>query len=155
MESTNRLALKSALHALDRAEALLAIAATHDLLGARLVPDMWTLRQQLFSAIGFTRRAVLPLQGAAPEKVEADLTEDGLRRAIFAARAEIAASRGPTPDRIAHLAGEATLDQAPDDYVATFALPNLWFHLSMAYAILRARGVDLGKADFDGLHAYS
>lgn len=155
MDTTGHLALKSALHALDRAEALLTIAAAHDLLGARLTPDMWTLRQQLFSATGFARRAVLPLEGTAPERVEPDLTEDGLRSAIFAARAEIAASQGPTPDRIGHVAGEAVLDQSPDDYVATFALPNLWFHLSMAYAILRARGVDLGKADFDGLHAYS
>lgn len=152
---TNHLALKSALHALDRAEALLAIAARHDLLGERLAPDMWTLRQQLFSAIGFTRRAVLPLNGIAPERVEADLTEDGLRAAIFAARAEIAAADGPTPERIAHVAGEATLDQTAEDYLATFALPNLWFHLSMAYAILRAAGVDIGKADFDGLHVYS
>lgn len=152
---TNRLALKSALHALDRAEALLAIAVAHDLLAARLAPDMWTLRQQLFSAIGFSRRTVLPLQGTAPDRVEPDLTEDGLRAAIFAARAEIAASDGPTPDRIAHLAGEATLDQSPEDYLGTFALPNLWFHLSMAYAILRAAGVEMGKADFDGLHAYS
>ena len=153
--TTDSITLKSALHALDRAEALLVVAAAQGMLEARLAPDMWSLRQQLFSAIGFTRRAVLPLAGTAPERVEPDLTEEGLRSAIFAARAEIAASTGPMPDRIAHVAGEAQLDQEVDDYVATFALPNLWFHLSMAYAILRAEGVEIGKADFDGLHLYT
>ena len=35
-------------------------------------------------------------------------------------------------------------------YVTSFALPNLFFHASMAYAILRASGVPIGKADWLG-----
>jgi hypothetical protein len=35
-------------------------------------------------------------------------------------------------------------------YLVTFALPNFYFHLSIAYAILREVGVDLGKRDFMG-----
>jgi uncharacterized protein len=36
------------------------------------------------------------------------------------------------------------------DYVATFALPNFYFHVTTAYAILRVKGVPLGKMDYLG-----
>ena len=53
-----------------------------------------------------------------------------------------------------HTAGDAALDQRARDYLVDFAIPNLWFHLTMAYAALRAARVAIGKADFDGLYAY-
>jgi hypothetical protein len=34
------------------------------------------------------------------------------------------------------------------DYLTRFALPNFFFHVTTAYAILRAAGVTLGKPDF-------
>ena len=34
------------------------------------------------------------------------------------------------------------------DYVLLWVLPNLYFHITTAYAILRHNGVDLGKADY-------
>ena len=37
-----------------------------------------------------------------------------------------------------------------DEYVSQFALPNLYFHLTTAYAILRHNGVELGKRDYIG-----
>lgn len=36
-------------------------------------------------------------------------------------------------------------------YISEHALPNFFFHLSMAFAILRKEGVDVGKRDFLGL----
>lgn len=33
-------------------------------------------------------------------------------------------------------------------WIPGFATPNFYFHLSMAYAILRSKGVALGKRDF-------
>jgi len=36
------------------------------------------------------------------------------------------------------------------DYVTKFALPNFYFHATMAYALLRENGVELGKGDFMG-----
>jgi hypothetical protein len=35
-------------------------------------------------------------------------------------------------------------------YLTDFALPNLYFHLAMTYALLRSNGVELGKRDFLG-----
>jgi hypothetical protein len=37
-----------------------------------------------------------------------------------------------------------------DDYLHHFALPNFYFHLTAAYAILRQCGVEIGKRDFLG-----
>ena len=37
-----------------------------------------------------------------------------------------------------------------DDYLIHVALPNFFFHATMAYAILRHNGVDLGKMDYIG-----
>ena len=36
------------------------------------------------------------------------------------------------------------------NYLLQFALPNFFFHVTTAYAILRHNGVELGKADFIG-----
>jgi hypothetical protein len=36
------------------------------------------------------------------------------------------------------------------DYLTKFALPNFYFHATMAYAVLRKNGVELGKGDFLG-----
>ena len=36
------------------------------------------------------------------------------------------------------------------DYLQTFAIPNFYFHITTAYAILRAQGVPLGKQDYLG-----
>ncbi len=36
------------------------------------------------------------------------------------------------------------------DYLTAFTLPNFYFHVSMAYAILRMSGLDIGKKDFAG-----
>ena len=43
-----------------------------------------------------------------------------------------------------------TLEFTGSDYVGKFVLPNVHFHIATAYAILRNRGVPLGKPDFLG-----
>ena len=55
---------------------------------------------------------------------------------------------------IQHRAGEALLEQPATDFVRLYGLPNFFFHLTMGYAALRQAGMALGKADFDGFHAY-
>ena len=37
-----------------------------------------------------------------------------------------------------------------EDYLVELAIPNFFFHVTMAYAILRHNGVDLGKMDYIG-----
>ena len=43
---------------------------------------------------------------------------------------------------------DATRTLAAEAYLKHWMLPNLFFHVSMAYAILRHNGVDLGKGDY-------
>ena len=73
-----------------------------------------------------------------------------LVRALTDADFEGAATR-----QITHVAGDARLEQTGADYLRLFALPNLWFHLSMAFAIARRSGLPVGKADYDGWHQYA
>jgi uncharacterized protein len=40
------------------------------------------------------------------------------------------------------------------EFLLQYGLPNFLFHVTTAYAILRAQGVPVGKGDFDGFHAY-
>ena len=42
------------------------------------------------------------------------------------------------------------MDFKGQQFLLEFALPNVFFHYSMAYAILRENGVSLGKSDFLG-----
>lgn len=47
-------------------------------------------------------------------------------------------------------AGPRELSFVGEDYVRSFVLPNFYFHCSIAYAILRHKGVPLGKMDYLG-----
>jgi hypothetical protein len=55
---------------------------------------------------------------------------------------------------IRHQAGFALLEQTGAEFLHLYGIPNFFFHLTMGYAALRAAGVPLGKADFDGFHSY-
>jgi hypothetical protein len=55
---------------------------------------------------------------------------------------------------IQHRAGFAEIEQKGTDFLFLYGLPNFFFHITMGYASLRAAGVVLGKADFDGFHDY-
>jgi hypothetical protein len=44
--------------------------------------------------------------------------------------------------------GKSVIRLSAVEYVSKFAHANMWFHITTAYAILRMKGVDLGKFDF-------
>ncbi len=147
-----------AVQALDQALVLLD-RATPDMLSARLHPEMFDCATQFQLVAGFALRATLPLLGR--EIPQSDVSKDrfDLRRHLIAVRAQLMSLtpqdfEGAATRRIEHRAGFADLDQSGAAYLHHFALPNLWFHLSMAFAILRAQGAPIGKAEFDGLHGY-
>ena len=57
----------------------------------------------------------------------------------------------PAPDERVEFAigdGAFNFELTAEEYVREFSLPNFYFHLSMAYAILRMKGLDIGKSDF-------
>lgn len=119
-----------------------------------LIDDMQPFRFQAMVVCNFSRQwpsrvAGLPL----PEDFSADLDLAGFRAAIAQSKAYLAAL---TPDQFAGrddlpltvqigTGMEPTLPAG--QWLTVFASTNLYFHLSMAYAILRARGVQIGKVD--------
>lgn len=48
------------------------------------------------------------------------------------------------------MGGPGALNLTSKAYILNYALPNVFFHLQTTYAILRARGVPLGKSDYLG-----
>jgi hypothetical protein len=118
------------------------------------IADSFPAGQQFATAAGFTLRIACPLAGREVPDLPQAL---GPRLAV--ARAMLGAMTpsdfdGAEARVIRHQAGFAELEQSGMEFLYLFGLPNFFFHLTMGYAALRAAGVPLGKADFDGFHAY-
>ncbi|MBE9609581.1 DUF1993 domain-containing protein [Chitinilyticum piscinae] len=125
------------------------------LLQSRLAPDMYPLLRQVQIVSDVSKGALARLAGQqAPSFADEETTFAELQQRITRTQSYIESLR---PDDLAQ-AGEQhiTLPWLPDSplqgdfYLLHFALPNLYFHVSMAYAILRHNGVPLGKADYLG-----
>jgi uncharacterized protein len=149
-----------AAEAFARASARDRQASIDELLAARLEPDMLPFEQQVLIATNFSLRACFPLADEPiPPDGEFPATAAGLR-----ARAHRAAAllRSLPPARfddaqarvLESRAGLALVRLPAAQFLFEYALPNFFFHVTAAYAILRSQGVPLGKEDFDGFHAY-
>lgn len=148
-------------HYLARARRLVDYASEDTaLLTARLAPDMLTCAEQFATAAGFSLRSTFPLVGEpVPQFPDLDMDASGLEARIAFAEEKLAtllptSFEGAETRRVRHRAGFAELDQSGQDFLTLFGMPNFLFHLSMAFAILRQNGVEVGKSDFDGLHDY-
>jgi hypothetical protein len=125
------------------------------LLNASLAPDMKNFVYQVQSACDYVKAAAAWLSGQTPPRHEDnEKTIDELRARI---RKTIAFAESISEARYGR-AGEQkiSLSWAPgriiagEDYLLQMTIPNTFFHLAMAYAILRHSGVDVGKKDFLG-----
>ncbi len=127
------------------------------LLGMRLAPDMFPLTRQVQIATDIAKNGVARLIGGEAPKFDDTETsfeqlQDRLDRTIAylsgvpAAAFDGAATRAITvPTR-----ARGDLHFHGHDYLYGFILPNVYFHATTAYALLRHAGVPLGKADFLG-----
>ncbi len=124
------------------------------LLNARLAPDMFALTRQVQIATDQAKGCMARLAGHAPEAIED--TETTFAQLQARITKVIGIVEGYSE---AQLDGAETRDitvKIPDselkfkgvDYVNTWAMPNFYFHVTMAYAILRHNGIELGKRDF-------
>lgn len=130
------------------------------LLAATLAPGMFGYAQQVTIACGFAVRALCPLlEMAQPELAGGAHSWAALRERLAATLAFLAEVPPSAVDaagalRISTVAGQAARELSGRDFALQYALPNFFFHASMAHAILRNQGVAVGKGDFDGFHAY-
>lgn len=154
---------------LDRMTDLLQVAEDHvkakggtadAILHARLAPDMFPFSKQMEIAANFALRACFPLAGKlVPPYGEFPETFDGLRARIAYVKQLLeeldpAAFKDAESRVLESRAGNALVTLNGQDFLARYALPNFFFHLTIAYAILRSEGVVLGKEQFDGFHDY-
>jgi len=150
------------LRYLGKLEKLVTIGQTHgpELIAARLAPDMHPFESQVIIASSFALRTCFPLAGKAiPDGGEFPSSYDGLRsRIAHVTQLLLSLQRGEfegADQRIVESrAGNALVSLKGDAFLLQYALPNFFFHLTTAYAILRHHGAAIGKEDFDGWHAY-
>jgi uncharacterized protein len=122
---------------------------------ARLAPDQYELTRQIQSACDAAKYAAAYLSGGtAPSHPDTEKTIAELRARI---RTCVAYLESVPAERYA---GAAERRVSPPwlqgkwfrggDYFMQVAIPNFYFHVVTAYAILRHNGVELGKMDYVG-----
>jgi uncharacterized protein len=131
-----------------------------ELLEARLAPNMLPFATQVEIAVNFVFRTCAPLTGQpVPSLGQCDARFTSLQQRVehglaFLTELQASTFSESASRQITDPAGDATVTLDATTFVSQYALPNFFFHVSMAYAILRHAGVPLGKADFDGWHTY-
>lgn len=136
------------------------------LMAARLAPDMFPLATQIRFACVQAQEGVCRLRGEPfPTSMEVLLDEGrnaseqpgsvaDARQRIAETLAVVEAAEADMPDSdpaapIAHALPQGMIfDLTAEQYVRDWALPQFYFHVMTAYAIMRAHGVELGKADY-------
>jgi uncharacterized protein len=129
---------------------------TANYLGLRLAPDMLPFTRQIQIATDQAKGCVARLAGVEiPKWEDNEASFDDLRSRI---RRLIDYVQGFAPAQIDGTdAKEIVLQMRAgevrftgEDYLKHAVLPNVYFHLTTTYALLRHAGVELGKRDFLG-----
>lgn len=126
------------------------------LLSWRLAPDMFALARQVQVACDQAKNGAARLAGAEPPKFEDNETSlDQLKQRIaktvaYLKTLDAKAIDGAAEREITFPLGSSKGQMKGDDYLNHFVLPNFYFHLTAAYAIVRHCGVEIGKRDFLG-----
>jgi hypothetical protein len=126
------------------------------LVTARLYPDMYPLLRQVQIATDVAKGAASRLAGLEPPKYEDN--ESTIPELLARLDKTIALLESFTPDQINGSEEKTILlprhDRASTftglEYLTDFVLPNVYFHVSTAYGILRHNGLEIGKKDFLG-----
>ena len=151
---------------LKKAQEQLTAEEAEALLSARLAPDMFPLSTQVRFACVQVREAICRLQGEALPAVINELLEEGRNAAEQPGTLADAQSRiDETLAALNDLTGEALdanadqplahelpngmiLDLTAEQYARDWTLSQFYFHIMIAYTILRSNNVDIGKADY-------
>lgn len=126
------------------------------LLNARLALDMFTLTRQVQIATDTAKGACARLSGQEIPKYEdneagfADLYARINKTIAFISGIKAADIDGQEDRDIAIAPGGKELKFKGQPYLLLWVLPNFYFHVMAAYAILRHNGVDVGKMDYLG-----
>lgn len=153
------------LRGLDNLAAILAKAAAHAaarkiapevFLNARLAPDMLPLVRQV-QIVSDTAKGCAARLASIEVPSYAD-TETSFAELQERLAKTVAFLKSVAPEQVDGSEERAIVLKAHDQeihftgrtYLLGFVLPNFYFHLTTAYAILRHNGVELGKKDYLG-----
>ncbi len=126
------------------------------LIDARLAPDMFALARQIQIATDGAKGGVARLAGVeAPNFPDTETSFPELQERIAKTLAfiqSVPAEKidGSEDKKITLKLGPNEMDFIGQPYLLHFVLPNFFFHVTTAYDILRANGVEIGKRDFLG-----
>ncbi len=125
------------------------------LTGARLAPDMFPLSKQVQIACDASKLGFARLSGIeAPKFADTETTFEELQariaKTIDFLHTVTAESLAGAEDKVVSFpAGpERVLKLKGRDFLYQWVMPNLYFHTTTAYNILRHNGVDVGKMDY-------
>jgi hypothetical protein len=126
------------------------------LINDRLYPDMYPFSKQVQIAADAAKNGAAYLAGAEPpqfdnaEQTFAELVERVQNTIDFVSRFGPEQIDGTEDKEVVLKRGETTLTYRGEEYLLNRVLPNFYFHITTAYAILRHNGVELGKKDYIG-----
>ena len=123
---------------------------------SRLAPDMGAFVYQVQSACDYVKGAAAWLSGQkAPRHEDNEHTINEVRARLrktiaFVESLQEAQYANAAEQKIVVSWGPSGSVLQAQDYLLQVAIPNVYFHIMAAYAILRHNGVDVGKMDFLG-----
>lgn len=126
------------------------------LLNARLFVDMYPLTRQVQIATDMSKGAAARLAGVEVPKYEdnettfAELQARIAKTIAFLDSIQPAQLEGSETRDITISVPKADLKFTGQNYLLKWVIPNVYFHVTTAYNILRHNGVELGKQDFLG-----
>lgn len=126
------------------------------LINSRLAADMLPLSKQVQIAADMSMRGAARLAGAEfPNNPDTETTFPELQARLaktlkFLEGLSASQIDGSEQRSITIKVGPNEMTFTGQDYLLNFVLPNLYFHVTAAYLILRHNGVELGKMDFLG-----
>ena len=130
--------------------------APTDYLQARLAPDMYPLLKQAQVATDMSKGCGARFAGVEIPRYEdtetnfAELQARLAKTIAFLKSLDAKSFAGAEEKPVTLKFPNAELHYVGRDYLNNFVLPNVYFHITTAYAILRNKGVPLGKSDYMG-----
>lgn len=126
------------------------------LINARLAPDMYPLSRQIQIATDMVKGCAARLAGIAVPGYEdnettfAELQARIAKTIAFLQSVSAEQIDGSEEKTITVPMRTRELSFLGQPYLLNFVLPNFYFHLTTAYAILRHNGLEIGKMDYVG-----
>lgn len=131
--------------------------APETLIQARLAPDMLPFAYQISSSAWHSMGAIAGLRNGLfqPNRTPPPDNFAGLKQTLSDAIADLQQvskeeMSGFIGKDMRFEAGEFKLNFVGEEFLTLFSQPNFYFHASTAYAILRLKGLPIGKGDFLG-----